>query len=68
MENQACLKCGGEMDEGTVSVSEGVKYISNRQTSMLKVVTPARRARVCLACGYMELYLDAAELRKKIGK
>lgn len=56
------------MDEGTVSVSEGVKYVSNRQTSMLKAVTPARRARVCLACGYMELYLDAAELRKKIGK
>ncbi|MCL4300602.1 MAG: hypothetical protein KJ077_33000 [Anaerolineae bacterium] len=68
MENQTCLRCGGEVDEGTVSVSEGVKYVSNRQGSMLKVVTPARRARVCLACGYIELYLDAAELRKKIGK
>lgn len=68
MENQTCLHCGGEMDEGTVSTSEGVKYISNRQSGILKVVTPARRARVCLACGYLELYLDAAELRKKIGK
>jgi hypothetical protein len=56
------------MDEGTVSVSEGVKYVSNHQSGMLKVVTPARRARVCLVCGYVELYLDAAELRKKIGK
>jgi hypothetical protein len=54
------------MDEGTVSISEGVKYVSSRQKGMLKVVTPARRARVCLTCGYIELYLDAAELKKKI--
>ena len=68
MENQTCLKCSGEMDEGTVSISEGVRYISNRQTGMLRVVTPARRARVCLNCGYVELYLDVAELKKKIQK
>lgn len=68
MENQTCPKWGGEMDEGTVSISEGVKYISNRQTRMLKVVTPARRARVCLNCGYVELYLDVAELKKKSQK
>lgn len=68
MENQTCPRCGGEMDEGTVSVSEGVQYVSNHQKGMLRAVTPARRARVCLTCGYLELYLDAAELRKKIGK
>lgn len=68
MENRTCPKCSGEMDEGTVSISEGVKYISNRQAGMLKAVTPARRARVCLNCGYVELYLDVAELKKKIQK
>lgn len=68
MGSQTCPKCGGEMDEGTVSNSEGVKYISNRQKGILKAVTPARRARVCLICGYVELYLDPAELGKRLGQ
>ncbi len=68
MNSQNCPKCGGEMDQGAVSTSEGVRYISNRQSGLLKAVTPARRAQVCLSCGYIELYLDADELRKRIQK
>jgi hypothetical protein len=54
------------MDEGTVSQSEGVRYVSNRQKGMLKSVTLAKKAQVCLVCGYLELYLDADELKRKI--
>jgi hypothetical protein len=54
------------MDEGVVSQSEGVRYVSNRQKGMLKSVTSAKKAQVCLACGYLELYLDVEELRRKI--
>lgn len=67
MNNQSCPKCDGEMDEGTVSNSEGVRYVSNRQKGILKAMTPARRARVCLSCGYIELFLDPAELGKRLG-
>ena len=54
MDNQSCPKCGGEMDEGAVSNSEGVRYVSNRQKGILKAMTPAKRARVCLHCGYYD--------------
>jgi predicted nucleic-acid-binding Zn-ribbon protein len=66
MNTPNCPKCGGEMDQGTVSVTESPKYVSNRQKGILKVVTPVNRAQVCLACGYVELYLDAEVLKKKI--
>jgi predicted nucleic-acid-binding Zn-ribbon protein len=55
------------MDEGTIGESEGIHYASNRQTGFLKVMTPARWARACMTCGYIELYLDPRELRQKIG-
>ena len=67
MNSENCPKCGGELDEGAVSNSEGVRFVSNRQKGILKAMTPAKRARVCLNCGYIELYLDPAELRKRIG-
>ncbi len=67
MNNQRCPKCNGEMDEGMVSNSEGVRYVSNRQKGILKAMTPARRARVCLSCGYVELFLDPVELGKRLG-
>lgn len=66
MNNQICSKCGSEMDQGTISVSESPKYVSNRQKGMFKVVTPVSRAQVCLACGFVELYLNVDELKKKL--
>ena len=62
-----CPKFGNPMDEGTVNASDGVQYASNRQTGMLKIMTPARWARACLTCGYIELYLDPRELQQRIG-
>jgi predicted nucleic-acid-binding Zn-ribbon protein len=61
-----CPKCGGETDEGTIG--GGVSYVSNYQTGVFKVATPVHRARVCLVCGYVELYLDVEALKKKLPK
>jgi hypothetical protein len=55
------------MDQGRVSVGEEIRYTSDRQTGPLRAPTPVRRARVCASCGYVELYLDASELQKKLG-
>ena len=63
---QNCPKCAGEMDEGSTSGS--VTYISNHQTGVFKVATPVHRARACLSCGYVELYLDMEALKKKLPK
>ncbi len=61
-----CPKCNGEMDEGRASTGEEIRYVSNRQTGMMRTATLVRRARACLTCGYVELFLDPAELKKKI--
>ena len=61
-----CPRCNGEMDEGRVSAGEDARYMSNRQTGMVRSPTRIQRARACLSCGYVELYLDPAELKKKI--
>lgn len=62
-------KCKNAMDEGRVSPSgSGVLgYVSEKQTGMLRQVTPINRGRACLNCGYVELYLDPAELKTKMG-
>jgi len=54
------------MDEGKIDAGETLRYVSNLQTGAFRSPTPSRKARVCLNCGYIELFLDAAELRKKI--
>jgi len=54
------------MDEGLARSEEDLRYLSNRQTGMIRTTTPIRKARACLACGYVELYLDPAELNKKL--
>jgi hypothetical protein len=41
-------------------------YVSDRQTGFMKVATPIRKARACPACGYVELYLEAAELKQRL--
>lgn len=61
-----CPKCNGEMDEGRVSADQELRYLSNRQKGMLRSPTLIHRARACLTCGYIELYVDVAELKKKL--
>jgi predicted nucleic-acid-binding Zn-ribbon protein len=64
-----CPKCKHAMDEGRVSPSgSGIfGYVSEKQTGMLRQVTPVDRGRACPNCGYVELFLDPAELKKRIG-
>jgi len=61
-----CPKCNAPMDEGQAKSAEDLYYLSNRQTGMIRKPTPIRQARACLTCGYVELYLDPAELNKKL--
>jgi hypothetical protein len=55
------------MDRGRASVGEDLRYFSNRQMGAFRAPTPIRQARACTSCGYVEFYLDASELQKKLG-
>jgi len=54
------------MDEGAISVSDQIGYLSKKQTGMLRTVTQIRQARACLNCGYVEMYIDPKELKQRI--
>ena len=68
MAAQACPKCKHEMDEGRVSVTgnEILGYVSRKQTGMVRQATKIENARACSNCGYVEMYLDPEELKKRI--
>jgi hypothetical protein len=54
------------MDEGAISSSGQIGYVSKKQTGMLRTVTQIRQARACPNCGYVEMYLDPKELKQRI--
>jgi len=68
MQTNPCPKCNEPLDDGRLSVpgSDYVGYVSDKQTGMLRVVTKIQRARACLNCGYVEMYLDPKELKQRI--
>lgn len=66
MEDYRCSKCNGPMEEGRMSASDPIGFVSQKQTGMLRKATMIRAARACLDCGYVELYLDPQELKKNI--
>lgn len=65
MQNQKCPKCGGEMDAGKIQ-TESFFYFSDWQIKRFKLGVPLEKAYACLTCGYLELYLHAKLLKKKI--
>ena len=67
MQEHPCPKCNQPMDEGAVSVSDHIGYMSKKQTGVFRTVTQIRQARACPNCGYVEMYLDPKELKKNIG-
>lgn len=66
METHPCPKCNETMDEGSLTASDQIGYVSKKQTGMLRTVTKISRARACLNCGYVEMYLDPKELKSRI--
>ncbi|MEW6239740.1 MAG: hypothetical protein AB1564_02900 [Chloroflexota bacterium] len=66
METHSCPKCSQPMDEGLLSASDPIGYVSKKQTGMLRTVTQIRQARACPNCGYVEMYLDPKELKSRI--
>jgi hypothetical protein len=63
-----CPKCGGPLDEGRLE--DSVLYVSDRARApsfwSLDPKVYVTRARACLACGYVELFLDPQQLRKYV--
>jgi len=47
METHPCPKCNEPMDEGMLSASDPIGYVSKKQTGMLRSVTQIRQARAC---------------------
>ena len=64
---EACSKCGGKMDEGRVP--KGLNWFSGYKSTSQKHFSfeiNFERAKACLDCGYVELYLDPEKLRGKL--
>ena len=68
MDTHPCPKCNETMDEGRLSLtgSDYLAYLSNKQTGMIRKATMIQQARACLNCGYVEMYLDPKELKSRI--
>lgn len=62
-----CPKCGAVMDEGETD-SRSVNYYSGRQAGAFRTGLSATRALACTGCGYLEVYLDPAELPRVFGR
>ena len=66
MGNGICPKCSGPMDDGGASCSRGYFLYKSDQQGPKTATTPIGKARVCLQCGYVELYLDPAKLGENL--
>jgi hypothetical protein len=66
MDSDRCPRCGGSMDQGHATVGEAIRYVSDRQTGAIRSPTIVELAKACLPCGHVELYLDPAELSRKL--
>ena len=66
MSDDVCPKCSGPFDDGGASCSKGYFiYKSDRQDART-ATTPIGKARACLQCGYVELFLDSAKLQENL--
>lgn len=68
MANEACLWCEStKLAEGALSSTGQVYFMAkksklwNFKTSMVEV-----KARVCVDCGYVDLYADTSKLKKLV--
>jgi hypothetical protein len=54
------------MDEGRLSGGNPIRYVSHKQTGMIRKPATIQQARACTNCGYVEMYIDPNELKKNI--
>ena len=66
MSDGTCPKCSGAMDDGVSSCSQGYFLYKSDRQGPKGATTPIGRARACLHCGYVEMYLDPAKLEKNL--
>jgi predicted nucleic-acid-binding Zn-ribbon protein len=68
MDTHPCPKCNEALDEGRISMtgSDYLAYLSNKQTGMIRTATNITKARACPNCGYVEFYLDPKELKSRL--
>ena len=59
----ACPKCNGEMIQGTIESRVAVWTFKTEHQGVFASGQPIHKASACIACGYVELYLDASELK-----
>jgi len=64
-----CPKCGSDnLDRGHMSTTYGIwGYRSDKQRFLSFPINDIE-AQVCLDCGYIELYVNAEKLKKKLKK
>lgn len=69
MSDLKCPKCGNDMDSGHVPTAwmGGVNYKTDSQGSLSRPLV-VEKAKACLKCGYVELYLDPEKLKSKLAK
>ncbi len=61
-----CPKCSGPMDRGRVCLIGGQLLAYEPSTAPQHASGYARNALACLDCGYLETYVDPAEVRAAI--
>ena len=66
MESHPCPKCKHAMDTGHVDISDPLGYVSDKQTGMVRHATKVNLGLACTNCGFVELYLDPAELKSRL--
>lgn len=66
MESHPCPKCKTTMDSGRVEANDPLGYVSDKQTGMVRYATKVSIGLACPNCGYVELYLDPAELKSRL--
>jgi hypothetical protein len=68
MSDYQCPKCGGPMEPGGASCSKGYFLFKAESQGIRDRTTPIGKARACLQCGHVELFLDPGQLRQNLGR
>ena len=68
MSGYPCPKCGGPMDPGIMSCTQGHLFHKSDTQGVFTMATFVDRSLACTSCGYVEFYLNPEMLRRHSGK